>query len=60
MGLQYNNVPDHLDILVNYSTLNDLSSPPYIEGRVANLTDVDQGIIDQLLNAFTAEELTPP
>jgi hypothetical protein len=59
-GLQYDNVPDHLDILVNYSTLNDLSDPPYIEGQIANLTGVDQGIIDQLADAFNAEELTPP
>jgi hypothetical protein len=59
-GLQYDNVPDHLDILVNYNTLKDLSDPPYIEGQVANLTDVDQGILDQLADAFHAEELTPP
>lgn len=59
-GLQYNNVSDHLDILVNYSTLNDFSSQPYIEGQLANLTNVDQGIIDHLLNTFNAEELTPP
>lgn len=59
-GLQYDNVPDHLDILVNYNTLKDLNDSPYIEGQVANLTDVDQGIIDQLADAFNAEELTPP
>lgn len=58
-GLQYDNVPDHLDILVNYGTLNDLSGPPYIEGQVANLTNVDQSIIDQLIGAFNADELTP-
>ena len=59
-GLQYDSVPDHLDILVNFDTLNDLSNPPYIEGQVANLTDVDQNIINQLANAFNAEEFTPP
>lgn len=59
-GLHYDNVPDHLDVLVNYSTLNDLSGPPYLEGQVANLTDVDQGIIDQLADGFYAKELTPP
>lgn len=59
-GLQYDNVPDHLDILVNFDTLHDLYEPPYIEGQVANLTDVGQGIIDQLTNAFNATELTPP
>ncbi|NLV05913.1 hypothetical protein GOC83_07145 [Haloarcula rubripromontorii] len=58
-GLQYDNVPDHLDILVNYDTLNNLIGPPYIEGQVANLTDVDQSIIDQLVDAFNAEELIP-
>jgi len=59
-GLQYDNVPDHLDILANYSTTKDFSDPPYIEGQIANLTDVDQGIIDQLADAFNARELTPP
>lgn len=59
-GLQYDNVPDHLDILVNFSMLKDLSSPPYIEGQVANLTDVDSTIIDQLVDTFNADELTPP
>ncbi|MFB1064162.1 hypothetical protein [Natrinema sp. H-ect4] len=59
-GLQYDNVPDHLDILVNFSMLKDLSSPPYIEGQVANLTDVDPPIIGQLVDAFNADELTPP
>mgnify|MGYP000698831704 CR=1 FL=1 len=58
-GLQYDNVSDHLDILVNFDTLHDLSSPPYIEGQVANLTNVDQSIINQLINAFNAAELTP-
>lgn len=58
-GLQYDNVPDHLDILVNYGTLKDLSGPPYIEGQVANLTNVDQTIIDQLVDAFNADELAP-
>lgn len=58
-GLEYNNVADHLDILVNYNTFTDLSNPPYIEGQVANLTNVDQGIIDHLIDAFNAEELTP-
>lgn len=59
-GLQYNNVPDHLDILINFDTLHDLSALPYIEGQVANLTDADQGLIDQLVHAFNADELTPP
>lgn len=59
-GLQYDNVPDHLDILVNYSMLKDLSSSPYIEGQVANLTNVGQSIIDQLTDAFNADGLTPP
>lgn len=59
-GLQYNNVPDHLDILINFDTLHDLSGPPYIEGQVANLTDVDQGLIDQLAHAFNGDELIPP
>lgn len=59
-GLQYDNGPDHLDILVNYSTNKDLSNSPFTEGQVANLTDVDQTIIDQLVDAFNAEELTPP
>ena len=58
-GLQYDNVPDHLDILVNYGTLNDFSDSPYIEGQVANLTNVDETIIDQLVDAFNADELTP-
>jgi len=58
-GLQYDNVPDHLDILVNYGTLNYLRGPPYIEGQVANLTNVDQSIIDQLVDTFNADELTP-
>ncbi|ELY59334.1 hypothetical protein [Natronococcus jeotgali] len=59
-GLQYDNVPDHLDILVNYDTLNDLTGQPYIEGQVANLTNVDQSIIDRLVDALNADELTPP
>ncbi len=59
-GLEYDEITDHLDIIVLFDTLNDLSGPPYIEGQVANLTDVDQNIIDQLTNAFNAEELTPP
>ncbi|RRJ30646.1 hypothetical protein [Halocatena pleomorpha] len=58
-GLQYDNVPDHLDILVNFDTLHDLSGPPYIEGQVANLTDVGQSIISRLSNAFNAVELKP-
>lgn len=59
-GLQYDNVPDHLDILANYDTLHDLSESPYTEGQIANLTDIDQSVIDQLVNAFNADELTPP
>lgn len=59
-GLQYDNVTDHLDILANYDTLHDLSGPPYIEGQVANLTDVDQSIINQLADGFNADEITPP
>jgi len=59
-GFQYDNVPDHLDILVNYDTLNDLSSSPYIEGQVTNITTVDKAIIDDLTRVFNADELTPP
>jgi len=59
-GLEYDDVTDHLDIIILYDTLNDLSASHYIEGQVANLTDVDQGIIEQLTNAFNADELTPP
>lgn len=58
-GLEYDEIKDYLDILVLFDTVNDLSSPPYIEGQVANLTDVEQAIIDRLVNAFNAEELTP-
>jgi len=58
-GLQYDNVSDHLDILINFDTLHDLSQPPYVEGQVANLTDVDQNFINHLCNAFNASELTP-
>lgn len=59
-GLEYDDVIDHLDIIVLFDTLNDLSGPPYIEGQVANLTDVHPSITDQLVKAFNAEELTPP
>lgn len=59
-GLEYDDVTEHLDIIVLFDTLNDFSGPPYIEGQVANLTDVDQCLIDQLTDAFNAEELTPP
>jgi hypothetical protein len=59
-GLEYDDIKDYLDILVLFDTLNDLSNPPFIEGQVANLTDVDQAIIGRLVNAFNADELTPP
>jgi hypothetical protein len=58
-GLDYDDIDDYLDILVLFDTLSNLSSPPYIEGQVANLTDVDSIIINQLVEAFNADELTP-
>lgn len=58
-GLEYDDVTDHLDVIILFDTLTDLSSSPYIEGQVANLTDVNQAISDQLVNAFNAEELAP-
>lgn len=59
-GLEYDDVTDYLDIIILFDTLNDLSQPPYIEGQVANLTNVDQTLIDQLVDAFNAGILTPP
>jgi hypothetical protein len=59
-GLEYDDIDDYLDILVLFDTLKDLSSPPYIEGQVANLTHLDRTITDQLVDAFNADELTPP
>lgn len=58
-GLEYDDIKDYLDILVLFDTNNDLSNPPYIEGQVANLTDVKQALIDRLVTAFDADEITP-
>jgi len=34
-GLEYDDIDESLDILVLFDTLNDLSSPPYIEGHAS-------------------------
>lgn len=59
-GLEYDDIDKYLDILILFDTLKDLSKPPYIEGQVANLTDINQKIIDRVVKAFNAVELTPP
>lgn len=59
-GVEFDDVTDHLDVLVNFSTLEDLSESPYVQGQVANLTDVDEELIDRLADAFNARKLAPP
>lgn len=59
-GLQYDSATNHLDLLVHFSTVDDLGSAPFVKGQVANLTGVDHGIVARLADAFNLDILTPP
>lgn len=52
---------EDLDILVNFRTLGDFSGPPYIQGQVFALTDIDSDLLRRIGQSFnTVSEIYTP